>query len=338
MKKAEFQTYLEGNKVESKQISEFIKHLEDYEQFLSGDTLQTCIPEKIIEYSDYLVSQKNEPVLNFLRAIIHYATFTKRYELITKVIDISESYNAMDNLYSRVAEFYGEAVRDESFNGLTIPPLGVDPGTKPEFTKLILRRLNEQLGEKKVINLLSPCLHGRPPDDIEGDKKLLKKLGIDGFLEKKHQDLIARLERHRDEGTLEFAQNIDDEIVEIVRGNQMIAEGIRKGTKIFVSKLPYQMRAYLDAKDHKMKRFFLCYCPWIRGALKDGTEKELTEDFCYCSAGWYKLYWDQIFEQSVEVELIESALKGAVECKFAIHIPEVVNISSDLITSKSMNK
>jgi hypothetical protein len=261
-------------------------------------------------------------VLNFLRAILHYASYSKKYEYITKVIDISESYNAMDNLHARVAEIYGKSMRDEIFNDLVIPPLGTHPEKKPVFTKAILSRLEEKIGKNKTIDLLAPCLHGRPPDDIEGDKQLLNELGIDGFLQKKHLELVAKLEKHRDDGTLEFAQKVDDEIVNYVRENPIIAHGIREKNMIYVSKLPYQMRELLDAKSNRMKRFFLCYCPWVRGAIKNGTNNEISEYFCNCSAGWYKLYWDQIFDQPVTVKPVATGLNGALECKFAIKIPD----------------
>ncbi|MFO7796194.1 MAG: hypothetical protein ACQERB_05435 [Promethearchaeati archaeon] len=324
MDEKEFKKYLIKEKIESDRIKKFIKSIRNYEKFLSkkGLTLEKTQPDTIYDYSEYLLLSERESVLNFLRAIIHYGNFSKKYEFITKVIDISESYNAMDNLFLRVADFHGETLRDEIFNGLTIPPLGTHPEKKPKFTKEILKRLKDKLDDEKIIDLLSPCLHGRPPDDIEGDKELLKELGIDGFLEHKHKILIERLEKHRDEGTLEFAQKIDEEIIEIVKNNQMIAEGIREGNIIYVSKLPYQMREFLNAKDERMKKYFLCYCPWIRGALKEGTEKEITEDFCHCSAGWYKLYWDQILEQPINVEPVKTALSGALECKFAIHLPD----------------
>ncbi|MBY9019162.1 MAG: hypothetical protein KGD66_10065 [Candidatus Lokiarchaeota archaeon] len=324
MNEFEFKKYLEKKKVESQLITGYIKQIKNYEKYLSKENLnlEKSLPKKIMDYSDYLVLQDEDSVLDFLRAIMNYANYSKRYEFITKVIDISESYNAMDNLFSRVAEIHGETLRDEIFKDLTLPPLGVHPEKKPEFTKAILKRLEENLGKESTLDLLSPCLHGRPPDDIEGDKKLLKELGIDGFLEKKHKDLITRLEKHRDEGTLEFAQKIDDEIVQYVRDNQMMAGGIREGNLIYVSKLPYQMREFLDAKDDRMKKFFVCYCPWIRGALKKGTEKEITKDFCNCSAGWYKLYWDQIFELSIKVEPIKTALNDDLECTFAIYLPD----------------
>lgn len=324
MNEVEFKRYLEEKKVENNLITEFLTQIKKYEKYLSMEnlTLETSLPEKIIEYSDNLVLQEKDTVLNFLRAIMNYANFSKKYEFITKAIDISESYNAMDNLFSRVAETHGESIRNEIFKDLTIPPLGVHPEKKPEFTKIIMKRLEDKIGKKDTIKLLSPCLHGRPPDDIEGDKKLLKELGIDGFLEKKFQNLIQRLETHRDEGTLEFAQKIDDGIIHFVRENKTIAQGRREGHIIYVSKLPYKTRDFLDAKDPNIKRFSICYCPWVRGALKNGSEKQITSDFCQCSAGWYKLYWDQIFERPIKVEPIETALNGDMICKFAIHIPE----------------
>ena len=324
MNESEFKSYLKENGLEENQITIYINLLKDYEVYLSNAKLDFEIngPDKIVEYSEGLVSKDKKTVLNFLNAILYYANYSKIHEFTTKVIDISESYNAMDNLYSRVAEIHGDKIRDEIFEGLTVPPLGVHPEKKPEFTKIILKRLEEKLGIEKTVDLLSPCLHGRPPDDIDGDKKLLKDLGIDAFLKKKHQDLIIRLEKHRDEGTLEFAQPIDDGTIQYVRDHPSIAQGLREGNIIYVSKVPYQMREFLDAKDDNLKRFFLCYCPWVRGAFKDGTDNELSKEFCNCSAGWYKLYWDQIFEHPVKVEPVKTGLNGDLECTFAIHIPD----------------
>ncbi|MFX1497240.1 MAG: site-specific integrase [Promethearchaeota archaeon] len=324
MNEADFQEYLKKKEVDETTINNYLLRLRDYEKYLNNLnlTLEKVEPNNLAEYTEHLVSIDQDSVIEFLRAIINYANYIKKYDFITEVIDISESYNAMDTLYSRIAEVYGEKTRDDVFKDLVIPSLGVHPEKKPSFTKEILNRVEAKLGHENTIKLLSPCLHGRPPDDIEGDKKALKELGIDGFLLKKHRDLIQRLEKHRDEGTLEFAQYIDENVIEYVRNNQIFAGGIRDGNYIYVSKLPYQTSKYLNAKNEQMKKFFLCYCPWIRGAFKDGTETEILKNFCHCSAGWYKLYWDQIFEQPIKVEPIETALNGALECTFSIEIPK----------------
>jgi len=322
MNERNFQLFLEEKEVDTDTIENFLSKLRDYENFLNKENLNldSVNPKKLVEYTEYLVSTNKESVLDFLRAILSYANYSKKYDFITETIDIVESYNAMDNLFSRIAEIHGEQMRDKIFRDLNIPPLGVHPEKKPSFTKNIMRRLEDNLGYEDTIALLSPCLHGRPPDDIKGDKKNLAELGIDGFLLKKHKDLIKRLEKHRDEGTLEFAQLVDDEVIEFVRNNQMFV-GVRKENIIYTSKVPYQTKKFLTAKDEKMKKFYLCYCPWIRSALKEEADNEILKKFCHCSAGWYKLYWDQIFEQSILVEPIKTGLNGDLECTFAIHLP-----------------
>ncbi len=324
MEEKEFRNYLKEKNVDENIISNYIKKLQNYENFLKkeGKTLETVNPDELIGYSDNLASTDKESVLDFLRAIINYANYSKNYDFIVKVIDISESFNAMDTLYTRIAEVHGENIRNDIFKDLNIPALGVDPEKKPAFTKTIMKRVEEKLGEEESINLLSPCLHGRPPDDIEGDKKKLKELGIDAFLEMKHQKLIERLEKIRDEGTLEFAQYVDDNVIDFVKNDQMFGEGIREGNIIYVKKLPYQTKGFLNAKEENIKRFYICYCPWVRGAMKNKSEDESLRNFCYCSAGWYKLYWDQILEHPIKAEPVNTALDGALECKIALYIPE----------------
>ncbi|NVM18528.1 MAG: hypothetical protein HWN80_12500 [Candidatus Lokiarchaeota archaeon] len=323
MNERNFQLFLEEKEIDKDTIRNFLSKLRAYEIYLKKENLNldSVNPKKLVEYTEYLVSKNKDSVLDFLRSILSYANYSKKYDFITETIDIVESYNAMDNLFARVAEVYGEQMNDEIFRDLSIPPLGVHPEKKPDFTKNIMKRLEDNLGNEKTIALLSPCLHGRPPDDIEGDKKIIAELGIDEFLQKKHQDLIERLERHRVEGTLEFAQIVDDQVIEFVRKDQMMGAGVRKGKLIYISKLPYQTKKFLTARDEKMKFFYLCYCPWIRGALKEGTDNEILKDFCHCSAGWYKLYWDQIFEQPIVVEPVKTGLNGDLECTFAIHLP-----------------
>ncbi|MFX0076316.1 MAG: hypothetical protein ACFE96_12800 [Candidatus Hermodarchaeota archaeon] len=315
---------MEESKLETNVIELFLSSLRNYETYLKNEnvTLNTVNPKKLVEYCEYLVSTNKDLVLDFLRAILSYARYTKKYEFITETIDIVESYNAMDTLYTRIADVYDEKTRDEIFKDLVIPPLGVHPEKKPDFTKSIMKRIEENLGQEPLIELLSPCLHGRPPDDIKGDKILLAELGIDGFLKKKHQDMIKRLEKHRNEGTLEFAQKVDDEVINFIKENQMFGFGIRKDNLIHISKIPYQVKKFLNATDDNMKKFYLCYCPWVRGALKEGSDDDLSNSFCHCSAGWYKLYWDQIFEQSVKVEPVKSALSKDMECTFLVHIPD----------------
>ncbi|MFX1327639.1 MAG: hypothetical protein ACFE91_05775 [Promethearchaeota archaeon] len=324
MKENKFLEFLLNNSISQDQATIFISRLNDFNKYLNEENndLDSIPNGKILDYTEYLVEKKSDEVLDLLRAIINYANFTKKYDYIVEVIDISESYNAMDNLNQRIAEKYNEKIRDRIFDNITIPPLGVHPEKKPDFTKVVMKRLEENLGKEKTIELLKPCLHGRPGSIEKDREKFLQLNDIDEFLKIKRQEILERLEKHQKEGTLEFAQYIDDEVLEYIKNDLATSPGKREGNIIIDSKMPYQTKKHLSAKDNRMKRFYSCYCPWVRGAIKNGTDKEITPDFCHCSAGYTKIYWDKIFDQPTEVEPIETALTGGLVCKFAVKIPK----------------
>lgn len=60
-----------------------------------------------------------------------------------------------------------------------------------------------------------------------------------------------------------------------------------------------------------------CYCGLLRGLPADQT---ISRTYCHCSKGFVKRFWEGALGRPVEVELIYSAVSGADECKFAIHL------------------
>ena len=330
MNQEAFRNHLLKNNVKEEQAELFIDKLLKLEEFLQneGEIIDSISEGKMMKYTEVLSGRESEDeILDLLRAIINYANYAKKYEYIIEVIDIVEGYNAMDNLHTRIAEHFDEEIRDEIFKDLTIPVLGEHPDVKPDFTKKIMKRMEEIIGVEKTVEILSPCLHGRPIEPIKKDREdFLKLNNIDEFLKIKKQEFIKRLEKHAEEGTLEYAQYVDDEVVNYVKNSQTITPGIREGDKIIVTKIPYQMQKFLSTEDERMKRYYSCYCAWVRGAIKKGDEKEISPNFCNCSAGFFKQYLDIIFDQPIKVEPIETPLTGALECKFAVSIPKEYQI------------
>jgi len=316
-----FRKYLSKRKVDPEQAQTFLNCLEELQKVQKTDNIDSLPKGTILQYTEHLVKVNPDAVLDTLRALYNYGYFIKNYDYVAEVLDIHEGYNAMDNLFDRVAEQFGETVRDEIFTDIQLPPLGVDPEPKCEVTKIVMKRLEETLGEDKTIELLAPCLHGH---DVEPKARedFLKLKDIDAFLEFKHQTVVDRFRQHMKNGTLEYAQYVDEDVVAYVENTPTISPGIREGDKIISTKIPYHIKAMLDAKDPHMKRYYVCYCPWVRGAIRNGTEDEISSNFCHCSAGFTKQYWDIVFNQPVKVQPIETALTGALHCKFAIEIPK----------------
>jgi predicted hydrocarbon binding protein len=185
----------------------------------------------------------------------------------------------------------------------------------------VIERLVGRFGQHEVEKLLSACLRDLPDRFFLGERrKYLNARDIDEYLKKKRQAFVRSIRKCQRDGELFFAQEITDEVVAFVKANPEIESGVREGNTLYVSKIPYNTKAYLVESDPILKRYHACHCPWAREAIRSG--ERAVPAFCNCSAGFHKKPWEVIFGQPLKVEVLESALKGDSRCRFAIHLPE----------------
>jgi hypothetical protein len=60
-----------------------------------------------------------------------------------------------------------------------------------------------------------------------------------------------------------------------------------------------------------------CYC----GLFRELPEEETTSiTYCNCAKGFVEKCWEAVLGRPVEVDVLQSAISGAKECKFAIHL------------------
>lgn len=91
---------------------------------------------------------------------------------------------------------------------------------------------------------------------------------------------------------------------------------VRKEDRIYITKVPYSPKAYKNAVTPEEKRLAYCHCGLVKRC-----NQGISATFCCCSGGWAKQLWEGIFEEPVEVGLIESLFKGNEQCTHAVHIP-----------------
>ena len=259
--------------------------------------------------------------LDTFRALIGYSGFSGKKETISVLYGYLEGLGVPEKLQEKLKEIVGEKSR-EIFKGVDIPPLGTTPQDKPETTMKIMERLEAHLDCKSLRELMSSGLEVGPDEWYAPQRKKFQEAeSLDSFLKEMHNDFVETLEKHSKGGTMFFAQEIDDEVVEYVRKNQEIQGGVREGDMIYVTKIPYQAKKYLHEKDERMRRYHFCHCSWVREAIKSGTP-EISPNFCYCSAGYHKRPFEIIFSQPIRVDVVETVLRGDAVCRFAIHVPE----------------
>ena len=318
-----FKKYLE-KEIGEKAIKQSIGIVKEAEGFLKNkgtnkDFSQASIEDlrSIVPY--FFENEKN--TWENLLALLRYSRFAGNREVEVALMELLDGSQVLENLSAKVKETVGEKRHKEIFEGIKLPPLGMFSTDKPKTTKKLMERLEAFLGEEGCREVLLSGPHASPEKAYLPERKaFLESKGIDDFLRKRHEEYIDELEQHMMQRTLYFTQEIDKEVLDYVRNTPTCQNGVREGHIIYITKIPYMAKKYLNEKNEKMKRYYYCHCPWVREAIKSGIH--ISPNFCYCSAGFEKRPWDVIFGRSVKADIIETVLKGDLICRFAIHIPE----------------
>jgi hypothetical protein len=305
-----------------KDIDYSISVLKEFEGYLrkKGTSLKSVGLNAIKEYISLLIAESRNSEERLV-AIARYCYFAKKTELYIYFASIMNAVNVLPDIGERLVNVVGEKTRREIFQGFKPPPLGSPPDENPKLTKMVLDRMEAMLSADTCREVLTWNYHKIPIEGFKEQRRRFEKAAtIDGYLRGEHKRLIRELERSMKEGQPWFEQEITPEVVEFVRRNQEICTGVRRGDKIYVTKIPYAPKNYIREKDSTLKKYYTCHCPLVRSALRDGKPK-IPPFFCYCSGGFEKLHFDAIFGESVSVQLLETPLKGDDRCRFAIEIP-----------------
>lgn len=319
-----FRGYCIKRNVKDETIQAHIRVVKDFEAFLKkkcrNRDFSSSSPSDMQSFVAHLMENRKNTYDSFV-ALIRYAIFVNKRELVTFLFGFIEGFGALEKLSETLKQTIGENKCAKIFEGINLPPLGTDPKDKPKVTKRIIERLEAALDEKTLKEIMSSGLDVGPKEwYLPMRQKFLESKNIDDFLKKRHQEAVELLEKHSREKSMFYAQEIDEEVVEYVRNNPAVMGGVREGDIIYETKIPYMTKKYLHEKDEKMKRYYACHCAWVREAIKSGLK--ISPNFCYCSAGYHKRPWAIIFDQPVKADVIETVLKGDLVCRFAIHIPK----------------
>jgi len=320
-----FRELLKTRQLTDEKIEASIAIAERFEEYLGSlggkpDAASTW------KFCNILIHEGQNSYDNLL-ALARYGRFTKNNVIYVAIVELLDGAEAQPNFYQKVGVRFGEAVRDEVFSGIGVSPLGLPPPEKPFDMFPVIDRLIGKVGYEPTEQLLSACLRDLPDEYFLDEREKYKKLtGIDDYLISQHQAFVRQLQKCQQDGELFYSQEITNEVVEFVRDRQEIESGVREGNLLYISKIPYNAKQYLAEADPTMKRFYACHCPWARQAIKNGN-LHLNAVFCYCSGGFSKKPWEVIFGQTLQVEVLESALKGDLRCRFAVHLPETLEIS-----------
>ncbi len=324
MRDREFREYCAKRGLGADQTEAHVRAVRDFEVFLasaggSAGSLDGAGAEAARDYlADLVVRGLNSE--ERLLALARYGYATGNDALYIYLAGVLGGRGVVPRLSARALKIAGKTVRDAVFADLELPPLGSPPESYGEATRRLVEGLRERLPEDRCRDVLAGNNHGVPRRGFSRLRRVYRKSGLEAVLRLRHESLLATLEEHARTGRLWYEQRITPAVVDYVRRNPEIQSGVRSGQSIFVTKIPYDPVAYLEETDPRMKRYHACHCPLARASILDDGPA-VPALWCYCSGGYEKLPFDVVFQQPVQVKVLESALAGDARCRFEIEVP-----------------
>ena len=210
-------------------------------------------------------------------------------------------------------ESVGEEIRKEVMKGFGELSSKSSGSDVIDWTKGAMERLDSLVDEQGRKEIMTGCACQYPKTDLQEIR--------DKYQATKDINLAHHMLQERFELFLRDTLKLSEELIEEVVSRGWGSAGIRRGDTIIATKIPKSgyLVEYMKETDPEKKRWYYCHCPRVREILK--TSGTISVTYCYCGAGFYKGIWEEILQKPVEVEVLESVLKGDEVCKIAVYLP-----------------
>ncbi|MBE0634801.1 hypothetical protein IH601_02220, partial [Candidatus Bipolaricaulota bacterium] len=237
-------------------------------------------------------------------------------------LELLDGFEILGNLHKKIAEELGEDAQAAIFAGVELLTIGTPPIEWTRVNAVVFPRLQQAANPEAVKRILRSGLRNLPDEHYLPIKERFEGFAdVDTFLEDRGRRHLDNLIKQRDDGTPYFNQFIDDTVIEFVRSTPEIGQGVRQGNTIIEIKIPHQSIEYLAATDKAAKQYHVCHCPVVKESLRRD-DLVISPAFCDFCPSFNAKPWEVIFGQKLEYDVLESALRGGLWCKFAIHLPE----------------
>ena len=231
--------------------------------------------------------------------------YTEKLDYVPDKEKIKKHKNWINKLSGSLEEYTEHGIRDFI---LEDKPLGenVDERKYIEFEHESIVKIDMLLNEDQRKEVFAKCSCTYPLEKLQHIKEAYAKT----------QDLALAHKMLQKQ----FEQDIQDVPFkeEMIEMNWGLA-GILESDKIVITKIPKFPDKYFSTNDLDAKRYNYCHCGRVRKQIREG-KQSYSEEYCYCGAGYYKNIWEEITGKDVEIDVIETVLKGSTVCKFLIKL------------------
>lgn len=295
-----------------------IKSLEEFLDYLQSSNINEVSEKDIDDYIAILVSKNKNTIDTFL-ALARYYYLVDNKEIYIHFTRYLGGLGVIENIKERISE-HTNNLEEIIFDDIKMPILGTKFDEVSRYTEKLINKIEDTLTKKELRVSLAGNNHNMPIEPMLKEKGIYENSeSLDKYLEDLYIRKIKELEYHYENNLVWYEQKISKRVLEYVKSNQEILSAVRVGDKLYSMKIPYDIEAYLDAKNEDEKAYYLCHCPFARESLKND-QVNISKNWCYCSAGYAKFQFDIIFETELPVKVLKSALDKDGSCRFEIDL------------------
>lgn len=219
----------------------------------------------------------------------------------------------LDKLGNCIEAVGGANIRQQIMDGSQILSDDTPRADIIAWTQSAMQRIESIMDEDQQKQIMTDCACQYPKENLQ---EMRQTYADTGDIRLVHQMLLDQFKSF-----LQHSLKLSDEMIADILSRGWGAAGILQEDRIIATKIPKSgnLRQYMEETDPIKNRALYCHCPRIRDILK--SDEKLSATYCYCGAGFYKGMWEEILQQPLEVELLQSVLKGDHVCQVAIHLP-----------------
>jgi hypothetical protein len=285
-------------------------------------TLEMIGTKELDHIIEHLVIKEMNTIKYFV-ILMRYFKIAKRNDLFIHMTKYTGSIGVMDSILERLQKMVDQQTYQRALKEIIIPKLGTKLHDMPRYTNMLMTYLEKILTPKQIETVLSNNHHHIPKEAFIEEKVYYETAEtLDDYSKDLHKRKIDELEVCLNEHKVWYEQDISREVIEFVKSNQEILSAIRIDDKLYITKIPYDTKAYLEANTPEDKKFHVCHCPFVKSIFLDN-KYHVSPTWCYCSGGFTKVPFEVIFDQELTIELIDTPLKGDELCRFAIPLAHI---------------
>ena len=318
----EYIELLHSRGMSDKFIENAVNHVLDYVAFLK--VRQVSIEgSSVNDVKKYVKSlmESGRNTLERIDSLCMYVNVVGKLDQYLYLAEVVGGAPLYQSYLERTEEIAGEEAARNVFESISLPPIGASAEEFPEYTRNMINRMNEELTKEQRIKILSGNHHKINPRAFDVKKKLYEEsCDLDEFLRKDHERVVKLLEEHMRDGRLWYRKKVTQDFIDFIKSDQERLSARRHGDMLFIKQIPFEFEEYVNEVDPTMRRYHFCHCHLARRSILEGPP--IPSEFCHCSGGYLKLPYDHIFGEELEVQVLESALAGDDECRFAVKLPQ----------------